>query len=177
MTDSIEELKAQIEKLKEKNIQLLDEKRKAQNQRDEVQAQLEKVQAERDRLDADIQRITVEQPRQALFESMAAKPELAAPLERELRHHFDIQRDDNGDDVLVNRDGSPFAFEGSKGPVMVSYDNLERLYRDGRVKSLGAFLRGSGATGGGAAGSKGTASPANHERKRDAEQAPRFGMR
>tara|TARA_R110001592_G_scaffold44411_1_gene142955 strand:- start:494 stop:1009 length:516 start_codon:yes stop_codon:yes gene_type:complete len=171
MADTIEELQAQIEKLKEKNFQLLDEKKKAQTQRDELAAEMEPLEKERDHLWGEIRRITVEQPRQELFEQVAM-PDMAGAFERELTHHFDIARNDDGEDVLLNKDGSPLML--GEEPAKLSADTLGKLYKDGHIKALGALMKGSGATGGGATGA---GTPHGSTSTKSPEPARQFGMR
>lgn len=166
MSESIEDLKQQIEKLQAKNYQILDEKKKAQAQRDEAQAALEGMAKERDEYAQQVQRITIEQPRQELFESVAM-PDMAGAFERELLHHFDIERNENGADVLV-------AKSGEADPLPLTADNLQKLYDDGVVRSLGALMKGSGMSGGGATGGSGGHATVP---KRQAPQKVQFGMR
>ena len=176
MADTIEELQAQIEKLKEKNYQLLDEKKKVQADKDELAAQLEPLEKERDHLWTEIQRITVEQPRQELFEYVAM-PDMAGAFERELTHHYDIGRNDAGEDILLNKDGSPLVFEGSEEPAKLNQETLSKLYDDGLVKTIGGLMKGFGPSGGGAMGSHGSPSSSAPGPSKHPAPARQFGMR
>lgn len=121
---------------------LLDEKKTLKAKFDELQAHYEQVVAERDNALSEVERITIKQPRQELLESVAAEGR-AGMLERELLHHFELVRLEDGTDAL-QRDGeviAPFTQEG-----------LDRLHKDNLLPGIGSLLKGSGATGGGAAG-------------------------
>ncbi|MBQ0834457.1 hypothetical protein [Marinobacter sp.] len=166
MSESIEDLKQQIEKLQAKNYQILDEKKKAQAQRDEAFDSIEALTTQLEEAKLEVQRITVEQPRQELFESVAM-PDMAGAFERELLHHFDIERNENGADVLV-------AKSGDTDPLPLTAENLHKLYDDGVVRSLGALMKGSGMSGGGATGGSGGHATVP---KRQAPQKVQFGMR
>lgn len=161
----------QIEKLNAKVQQLLEEKRKIKAERDDLQVQLEAVTTERDQAKADVQRITVDQPRADIIGS-AAVDGMADTLRRELLHHFDIVRSDDGRD-LFHREGQPVVID--EQPVELSTEGINRLHDAGLVK-LGSLLKGSQASGGNAQGSKGRDTAAG-QRKTAPAPRPQFGLR
>lgn len=161
----------EIEKLKNKVAELLEEKRKIKAQLEEVQQTLETVTSERDQAVADVQRITVEQPRGEVFRAVAVDG-MADALQRELEHHFEVVRTDDGRD-LFHRDGQPVELEGK--PVELTEEGINALHDAGLVK-LGAMLKGSQASGGGATGSKGSGTAAAQP-KQQAAPTRHFGLR
>lgn len=168
---TIEQLQEELDKLKDKNAQLIAEKRKAQSERDEVAERLASVEKERDEVAGKYKHLTVDLPRQDMLESVAM-PGMSEVLQRELGHHYDIVRAEDGKDYFHGKDGQPLELEGK--PVEFSADGITSLYNKCGLP-IGAMLRGSGATGGGATGGKRT----HQERPSDRPAAPpvRFGMR
>lgn len=161
----------QIDKLNAKVQQLLEEKRKIKAERDDLQQQLETATTERDQARADVQRITVDQPRAEILQAAAVEG-MGDTLRRELEHHFEIVRSDDGRD-LFHRDGHPVEIEGEA--VELTPEGINRLHDAGLVK-LGSLLKGSQASGGGATGSKAEASAVPGQRKAAAPR-PQFGLR
>lgn len=132
----------EIQKLLDAKNQILDEKKQLKRAFEELQTKLDEVTGERDAVRADLERITIHQPRQELLEQVATEGR-AGMLERELLHHFDLVRLDDGQDVL-QKDGETVASFSPEG--------IDKLHKDGLVPGIGALLRGSGASGGGATG-------------------------
>lgn len=154
----------EIQKLADAKNQILDEKKQLKRAFEELQAKLEQVTGERDAAQGELERITIHQPRQELLEQVAAEGR-AGMLERELLHHYELVRTDDGQDVL-QKDGetiAPFSPEG-----------IDKLHKDELIPGIGALLRGSGATGGGATGGSvnGTVTTRTPETKGSA-----FGLR
>ena len=161
----------QIDKLKDKVSELLEEKRKIKADRDSLRQQLEAVTAERDQAKAEVQRITVDQPRYEILET-AAVDGMAETLRRELEHHFDIVRADDGRDLFHSKNGQPVEIEGEA--VELTPEGINRLHDAGLVK-LGSLLKGNQASGGGAQGSKGGGDASSQPKP--AAPRPQFGMR
>jgi hypothetical protein len=159
----------QIDKLNAKVQQLLEEKRKVKAERDELQQQLEAVTTERDQAKAEVQRITVDQPRGEIL-SDAAVAGMGETLGRELMHHFEIIRTDDGTD-LFHKDGQPVMVDDE--PVPFTVEGINRLHDKGLAK-LGSLLKGSQASGGNATGSKGNTAATQ---PKPAAPRPQFGMR
>ncbi|WP_417579048.1 hypothetical protein [Nitrincola sp.] len=146
--ETIEELKEGLEKLKNKNAQLLDEKKKVQAERDELKALLDSTEQAKAEALAEVKRITIDQPRAEVIETIAAEG-MADMLKRELEHHFEIVRMENGKDVF-QKDGEPVQIEGAT--VEFSEEGINKLYKAGTLKSLGRLIKGRQAAGGGAVG-------------------------
>jgi hypothetical protein len=160
----------QIDKLNAKVQQLLEEKRKVKAERDELQQQLEAVTTERDQAKAEVQRITVDLPRGEIL-SDAAVAGMGETLGRELMHHFEIIRTDDGTD-LFHKDGQPVMVDDE--PVPFTVEGINRLHDTGLAK-LGSLLKGSQASGGNAQGSKGGGNAS--AQPKPAAPRPQFGMR
>lgn len=162
----------QIDKLNAKVQQLLEEKRKIKASRDDLQKQLESVTTERDQAKAELHRITVEQPRAEILNE-AAPEGMGETLGRELAQYFDIVRQDDGTDIIANKDGSPVEIGGN--PVPFTVEGIRQLNQAGLAK-LGCLLKGSGATGGGAAGVHVTTLPPGQANKGESPKT-HFGIR
>jgi len=172
MTDkTADQLQDEIQKLQDKNTQLLAEKRRAQAERDEIADRLASVEKERDEVAGKFKHLTVDLPRQDMLESVAM-PGMSEVLQRELGHHYDVVRAEDGKDYFHGKDGQPLELEGK--PVEFSAEGIASLHTK-RGLPIGTMLRGSGATGGGATGGKRT----HQERPSDRPAAPAvsFGMR
>lgn len=160
---STEDLQVEVEKLRDKNAQLLSEKKQVVGERDDLAAAVEALEAERDHARGEIQRITVDQPRLDMLEDCAA-PGMAAVLQRELYHHYDVVTQD-GRDVLHHKDGTPVTTaiaDSSTGeevqkPVAFDPAGLDTLHDSDLLPGIGSMLRGSQASGGNAPGSTGGA--------------------
>lgn len=168
---TIEQLENEIQKLREKNVQLLSEKKQVQAQRDEAKSQLDAVSAERDDLAEKYNYLTVELPRQDVLEQVAM-PGASDMLYRELTHHFNIAKDEEGQDVFQDKEGNPLEVEGE--PVPFTADGIKTLYESGVMQTIGHLLAGSRACGGGAGNT--SASPTNIPRKEGSE-VMRFGLK
>jgi len=171
----VEQLREEIEKLKAKNGQLLDEKRKVKAANESAMEELEQIRKERDEAKAELHRLTVELPRQNMLEEIAM-PEMAETLFREITHHYDIGE---GDALIDKATGEALEVEindkGERVPVKLDPEGIKRLWECKLVPSIGGMIRGSGATGGGAAG--GMRTPIQTE-KPSGQAAPtrRFGL-
>ncbi|MBE0487380.1 hypothetical protein [Marinobacter sp.] len=170
MSESVEQLQSEIEKLRDKNAQLINEKRKIRDERDSLQEQLQTITTERDAAQAEVKRITIDLPRAEVLEAVAVDG-MSEVLRRELEHHFDIVRTDDGKDVF-HKDGQPVEVEG-KG-VEFSADGIRVLYEKAGLK-IGAMLKGSGATGGGAMGT--VIGVRSTESKKTQPQNAHFGLK
>jgi len=172
MTDkTVDQLQEEIQKLQDKNTQLIAEKRKAQSERDEVAERLASVEKERDEVAGKYHHLTVELPRQEVLESVAVDG-AADLLWRELTHHYDVVRNDEGQDVLHDKEGQPLELNGQ--PLLLDVDGIRKLHESGRVRTIGNLIKGSGATGGGATGGS-RSTP--RQAKPSADAPVRFGMR
>lgn len=136
------------QKLKDKVSQLIEEKRKVQAERDELRSQVEALMGERDHAKNELTRITIDQPRAELLEAVAVDG-MADVLRRELEHHFDIVRGEDGRDWFQTKDGEPVTIENT--PVEFTAEGVHALYEKAGVK-IGSMIKGSGAAGGGARG-------------------------
>lgn len=145
--ETLEEMKEGLEKLKSKNYQILEEKKKAQAERDELKQQLAATITERNLAQSELKRITVDQPRAEVLESIAVDG-MAETLKRELEHHFEIVRADDGTD-LFHKDGKPVELDGK--PVAFSAEGIQKINEKGIIK-IGSLIRGRGASGGNAQG-------------------------
>ena len=170
MSESVEQLQSEIEKLRDKNAQLISEKRKAQGERDSLQEQLQTITTERDAALSEVKRITIDLPRADVLESVAVDG-MSEVLQRELEHHFDIVRSDDGKDVF-HKDGQPVEVEGKA--VEFSADGIRVLYEKAGLK-IGAMLKGSGATGGGATGTG--IGVRTESKQQPRQQNAQFGLR
>lgn len=148
---TVEQLQDEIQKLKDKNTQLLSEKRAAVAQRDEMAEKLAAVEKERDETTARLDYLTIQLPRDEILQA-AAVEDSAEILWRELSHHVDVVRDDDGQDYFHDKEGKRLEHEGQ--PVTLTVKGLNALYDSGAVKTIGRLLKSSGATGGGATGSR-----------------------
>lgn len=146
---TVEQLQDEIQKLKDKNTQLLSEKRAAVAQRDEMAEKLAAVEKERDETTARLDYLTIQLPRDEILQA-AAVEDAAEMLWRELSHHVDVVRDDDGQDYLHDKEGKRLEYEGQ--PVKFDVKGVRSLYESGTVKTIGRLIKGSGATGGGATG-------------------------
>lgn len=148
---TVEQLQDEIQKLKDKNTQLLSEKRAAVAQRDEMAEKLAAVEKQRDETTARLDYLTIQLPRDEILQA-AAVEDSAEILWRELSHHVDVVRDDDGQDYLHDKEGKRLEHEGQ--PVKFDVKGLNALYDSGAVKTIGRLLKSSGATGGGATGAR-----------------------
>lgn len=165
MSDELNE----IEKLKAKVSQLLSEKKAVQTQRDELKQELEAITSDRDLAQSELKRITVDLPRGEVLDSIAVEG-MSETLKRELEHHFEIVRADDGTDLFY-KDGKPMELDGK--PVHFSPEGIQKINEKGIIK-IGSLIRGRGASGGNAQG--GTKITTNSTAK---PSAPRnqFGFR
>lgn len=148
---TVEQLQDEIQKLKDKNTQLLSEKRAAVAQRDEMAEKLAAAEKQRDETTARLDYLTIQLPRDEILQA-AAVEDSAEILWRELSHHVDVVRDDDGQDYFHDKEGKRLEHEGQ--PVTLTVKGLNALYDSGAVKTIGRLLKSSGATGGGATGSR-----------------------
>ena len=148
---TVEQLQDEIQKLKDKNTQLLSEKRAAVAQRDEMAEKLAAAEKQRDETTARLDYLTIQLPRDEILQAAAAE-DSAEMLWRELSHHVDVVRDDDGQDYFHDKEGKRLEHEGQ--PVTLTVKGLNALYDSGTVKTIGRLLKSSGATGGGATGSR-----------------------
>jgi FtsZ-binding cell division protein ZapB len=172
----VEQLQDEIEKLKAKNYELVGEKRKAKSDGEAAMAELEQAQKERDEAKAELHRVTVELPRQNMLEEIAM-PNMADTLFREITHHYDIGEDN----ALIDKaTGEALEVEipdkGERVPVKLDPDGIKRLWECKLVPSIGGMIRGSGATGGGAAGGVRTPIQTEKSPENKAPQGRRFGL-
>lgn len=148
---TVEQLQDEIQKLKDKNTQLLSEKRAAVAQRDEMAEKLAAVEKQRDETTARLDYLTIQLPRDEILQA-AAVEDSAEILWRELSHHVDVVRDDDGQDYFHDKEGKRLEHQGQ--PVKFDVKGLNALYDSGAVKTIGRLLKSSGATGGGATGAR-----------------------
>lgn len=174
--ESYEQLQEEVQKLRDKNKQLLNEKKNVQTERDELADKLQGVESERDHLSSEVNRITVEQPRREILEKAAA-PEMADTLERELHHHFDIERTDDGRDILKHKDGTPVTATEEGEALEFTREGLHELFDKNILRSIGRMILGSQSTGGGAPGNKSGGLPPSPGQKQPPRPDGRFGMR
>lgn len=146
---TVEQLQDEIQKLKDKNTQLLNEKRAAVAQRDEMAEKLAAAEKQRDETTARLDYLTIQLPRDEILQA-AAVEDSAETLWRELSHHVDVVRDDDGQDYFHDKEGKRLEHEGQ--PVKFDVKGVRSLYDSGAVKTIGRLLKSSGATGGGATG-------------------------
>ncbi|RBP69604.1 hypothetical protein [Marinobacter nauticus] len=181
MTDNVEELKAEVERLRAKNAQLLDEKKKVAGGAESLTAELEALTKERDEAKAELHRLTVELPRMNTLEEVAM-PNMADTLLREISHHFDIGE---GETLISKETGEPLQVEvpsgksGKPETVAVKLDEIgiRRLYECKVIPAIGAMIKGSGASGGGAKGAGGVYSTTTPQPSQSqAGQTRRFGL-
>lgn len=171
MTDkTLDELKAEVTKLNDKITQVIGEKRRVQSERDELAATLETLQAEHQTTQDRLEDLTIHGPRMNTISEIAADG-MQNLLWRELNHNFDIERTEDGD-ILKTKEGEPVTIDGK--PVKLSVEGINLLSDHKLMGGIDSMIKGTGATGGGAIGNKGTA-PAH-----SAPQSPQrmqFGMR
>jgi FtsZ-binding cell division protein ZapB len=180
MNDNIEELKDEIEKLKAKNYEIVGEKRKAKADGEAATAELEQAQKERDEAKAELRRVTVDLPRQNMLEEIAM-PNMADTLLREITHHYDIGE---GDALLSRETGEPLQLEipnkatgqNDLVPVKLDQDGINRIAENKLIPSIRAMIKGSGATGGGAAGAGKHMDATKTGNQSEAAQTRRFGL-
>lgn len=171
---TVDQLQDEIQKLKDKNTQLLNEKRAAQTQRDELAEKLADTETRLGESSARLEYLTIKLPRDEILEA-ACMPGAADMLWRELTHHYDVVRTDDGQDVLHQKDGQPLEIKGA--PVCLTVEGLGSLYDSGALKTIGSLLKGSGATGGGAIGGRGTHLSHTNQQKAAAPKASGFGLK
>ena len=173
MTDkTTEQLQEELDKLKDKNTQLLAEKRKAQTERDELAERLASVEQERDTVAGKYHHLTVEMPRQDILESVAVDG-AADLLWRELTHHYDVVRAEDGQDVLHDKEGQPLEIKGK--PVLLDRDGIRRLWESGSLPSIGRLILGLGSVGGGATGTG--IGVRTESKQQPRQQNAQFGLR
>ena len=162
----------EIQKLKDKVSQLLSEKKKVQAERDVLREQVDTLTSERDNAAQELQRITVDLPRLEVLEAVAVDG-MADVLKRELEHHYEIVRGEDGQDYFQTKDGEPVEVEGK--PVEFSPKGISTLHEKQGLK-IGAMIRGSGASGGGATGAGVNAITGMAKTTQDAPRSS-FGLR
>lgn len=168
---TIEQLQEELDKLKDKNSQLIAEKRKAQAEREEVAERLASVEKERDEVAGKYKHLTVDLPRMDLLEEVGM-PGASELLWRELNHHYDVVRADDGQDYFHHKEGERLELEGK--PVKFDKAGIHALYDTDTVKTIGRLIKGDGISGGGATGA--TARRLSSTNKPEAPK-PQFGMR
>lgn len=171
----VEQLKEEIEKLKAKNYEVVGEKKRAKAEAEALATELEQLKTERDEAKAELHRVTVELPRQDMLEGVAM-PDMADTLLREITHHYDIGE---GDALIDKATGEALEVEidnGERVPVKLDPEGIKRLWECKLVPSIGGMIRGSGATGGGAAGGVRTPIQTEKSPENKAPQGRRFGL-
>ncbi|PAU81044.1 hypothetical protein CK501_05635 [Halovibrio salipaludis] len=174
--ETFEQLQEEVQKLRDKNKQLLNEKKTIQGERDQLADKVQGLESERDNLSGELNRITIEQPRREILEDVSV-PDMTDTLQRELDHHFDIERTDDGRDILKHKDGTPVTVEEEGEALELNRDGLHALFDKGVLPSLGRMLLGSQSTGGGAPGNMGGGPPPSTGQKQPPRPDGRFGMR
>lgn len=109
-----DEQNEEIQRLRDHAAKVLEEKRQMKAERDELAGAVEALEAERDHAQAELKRVLVDQPRRAVFEEVAHRPEVVDAVEREVLHHADITDDgamlDKEGEPLKGEDGEPLQF-------------------------------------------------------------------
>lgn len=167
-----EEKDAEIQRLRDKNAALLDEKKKVQAERDELAGALEALEAERDHAQGELRRVTIEQPRRAVIDEIAHRPEVADAVQREIEHHAAI--DDSG--AMLNSDGEPLT-DANGDPLQFGEAAIYHLATTVAPALMGMIKPANRSSGGGATGSNGRHMADIVKPKRPAEPAPRFGLK
>ena len=167
---TIEQLQEEIVKLKDKNTQLLAEKRSAQAQRDEIAEKLAAVEQDHKATADRLEYLTVQLPREEVLEQVGM-PNYGPSLWREITYHFEVVRNDDGQDMLHDKEGQPLLLDDK--PVAFDVAGIRKLYESGTLPTIGAMIKGGGATGGGATGGK----PTMQKTGQQEQKATQFGMR
>ncbi|WNK19362.1 hypothetical protein P1P91_10910 [Halomonas piscis] len=140
----------ELHRLRSHADDLLTEVKAVKKERNELREQVEALTGERDAAQGELNRVTVEEPRRAVFEEVAAKPEVADALEREVLHHADIADDgallDKAGEPLKGEDGEPLSF-GEAG--------IQHLATTVAPALMGMIRPINKSVGGGAPGSRG----------------------
>lgn len=171
---TVDQLQDEIQKLKDKNTQLLNEKRAAQTQRDELADKLADTETRLGESSARLDYLTIQLPREEILEA-ASMPGAADMLWRELNHHFDVVRAEDGQDVLHQKDGQPLEIKGA--PVCLTVEGLGSLFDSGTLKTIGRLLKGNGPRGGGAVGGRTAYASPTGTTKPAAPKESGFGLR
>lgn len=167
---TVEQLKAEVEKLTDKVSQLIGEKRKVQGERDELKAQFDMLEGESAANKEKLEYLTIHAPRLDEVEAIAYTG-MKDTLWRELNIHFNIARTEAGD-IFTDKEGEPITVEGK--PVPMTAEGIRTLSANDLMEGLPSMIKASGMSGGGATGSNGVST--SYSTKTSAPKV-QFGMR